>query len=194
MNFITLFENYNWFSGTWVIHTALERWAILVVDSSGDVVPERWSSRKDYFDKTGIQAIKYHSPEQKKEWHRLKSNFYHRIMKRAEDFEVTFTPENIEIIRKILTGMPAYDTIVQVPKIPENKIVTKIHNQHFNNEQRDGLLVSEYMLHLDQDNALSFLENLSIHWASSLPIEKDSDVPFEQGQYLYVLAEQMESG
>jgi hypothetical protein len=194
MNFLTLFENYDWFSGTWVIHTALERWAILVVDSSGDIVPERWSRRKDYFDKTGTQVIKHHSPEQKKEWHRLNSNFYHRIMKRAEDYEVTFTAENILAIRKYLTDMPTFDSIVQDSKIPKNKIVARIHNPHFINEQRDGLSVSEYMLHLNQDNALFFLENLSIHWASSLHIEKDSDVPYEQGRLLYILAEQMESG
>jgi hypothetical protein len=194
MNFVTLFENYDWFSGTWIIHTALERWAILVVDSSGDVVPERWLRRKDYFDKTGTQAFRHHSPEQKKEWDRLNSNFYHRIMKRAEDYERTFATESIKTIRKYLTDIPAYDIVVQDSKIPENKIVAKIHNPHFINEQRDGLYISEYMLHLNQDDALSFLENLSIHWASSLPVNSDTNVPFEQGRSLYILAEQMESG
>jgi len=194
INFVALFKHYNWFSGTWVIHTALERWAILVVDPSGEVVPERWLHKKDYFELVEMQGVQYQSPEQNKEWHRLNSNFYRRIMKRADDYESTFAAENIESIRKYLTGIPTYDTIVRHSKIPENKIVARIKNLHYVNEQIDGLCISDYMLLLDQENALSFLENLSIHWASSLPINKDSVAQFEQGRFLYLLAEQMESG
>jgi hypothetical protein len=193
MNFVTLFENYNWFSGTWVIQTAFERWAILVVDASGEVVPESWF-QKDYLETIGLRDIKYHSPEQNKEWHRLNSNFYHRIMKRAQDYEVTFATENIDAISKYFTDIPTYDTLVKHSKIPKNGNVARIKNPHYVNEQRDGLCISEYMLHLDHKNAFSFLENLSIHWASSLPVGKDSDAPFERSRYLYLLAEQMESG
>ena len=194
INFVTLFNHYNWLSGTWVIHTALERWAILVVDPSGEVVPERWLHKKDYFELVEMQGVQYQSPEQNEEWRRLTSIFYRRIMKRAEDYETTFTAENIELARKFLTGIPSYETIVKHSKIPENKIVARIKNLYYVNEQIDGLCISDYMLHLDQENAISFLENMSIHWASNLRVENDSVAQFEQGRYLYLLADQMESG
>ena len=71
-------------------------------------------------------------------------------------------------------------------------LFSKVRGRHYVNEQRDGLKIADYMLHLDLVSALTFLENLSIHWAANLPIAEDSSSFLEYGRYLYLLAEQME--
>lgn len=137
--------------------------------------------------------VKYQSPGQASAWNALTSDFYHRIMMRAKEYETTFSLQNITIIRQYLEDMPGYNTLMQTTIIPNNKMVAKIQ-KHYDNAQRDGLRIAEYMLHLDRANALTFLENLSIHWAASLPVVAGSDVPLEHGRFLFLLAEQMEVG
>jgi len=72
--------------------------------------------------------------------------------------------------------------------------VARIKKVYYVNEQANGLCLSDYMLHLDREDALSFLENISIYWASNLLIDKDCVAEFERGRYLNLLAEQIESG
>jgi len=193
INFLTLFQHYKWSSGILLIRTALERWAILVVDPSGEAVPEKWLHKKDYFELVEMKGVEYQSPEQNEEWYKLISNFHNRITKRAEDYESTFAAGNIERIREYLTDIPAYETVVKDSKIPNDKIVARIKKVYYVNEQVNGLCLSDYMLHLDREGALSFLENISIYWASNLLIDKDCVAEFERGRYLNLLAEQIES-
>jgi hypothetical protein len=194
INFLTLFQHYKVPSSILIIHTALERWAILVIDPSGKAVPDKWLHKKDYFELVEIKGVEYLSPEQTEEWNNLISNFHRRITKRAKDYESTFATENIELIRKYLGNIPTYKTIVKHSKIPNDKIVARIKKVYFVNEQINGLCLSDYMLHLDREDALSFLENISIYWASNLRIDKDCVEEFERGRYLNLLAEQIESG
>src|SRR5690606_32319586 len=135
-----------------------------------------------YFNLDEMKGVEYYSPEQNDEWRKLISNFHQRIVKRAEDYQTTFAKENIELIRKYLTGVPAYETVVKHSKIPDDKIVARIKNVYYVNEQLDGLQISDYMLHLNQEDALSFLEIMSIHWASNLQFDKDCVVEFERGR------------
>ena len=194
INFLTLFQHYKAPSSILIIHTALERWAILVIDPSGKAVPDKWLHKKDYFELVEMKGVEYLSPEQTEEWNNLISNFHRRITKRAEDYESTFATENIELIRKYLGNIPTYETIVKHSKIPNDKIVARIKKVYYVNEQINGLYLSDYMLHLDREDALSFLENISIYWASNLRIDKDCVEEFERGRYLNLLAEQIESG
>jgi hypothetical protein len=194
INFLTLFQHYKVRSSILIIHTALERWAILVIDPSGKAVPDKWLHKKDYFELVEMKGVEYLSPEQTEGWNNLISNFHRRITKRAEDYESTFATENIELIRKYLGNIPTYETIVKHSKIPNDKIVARIKKVYYVNEQINGLCLSDYMLHLDREDALSFLENISIYWASNLRIDKDCVEEFERGRYLNLLAEQIESG
>ena len=194
INFLTLFQHYKVPSSILIIHTALERWAILVIDPSGKAVPDKWLHKKDYFELVEMKGVEYLSPEQTEEWNNLISNFHRRITKRAEDYESTFATENIELIRKYLGNIPTYEIIVKHSKIPNDKIVARIKKVYYVNEQINGLYLSDYMLHLDREDALSFLENISIYWASNLRIDKDCVEEFERGRYLNLLAEQIESG
>ena len=193
INFLTLFQHYKVPSSILIIYTALERWAILVIDPSGKAVPDKWLHKKDYFELVEMKGVEYLSPEQTEEWNNLISNFHRRITKRAEDYESTFATENIELIRKYLGDIPTYETIVKHSKIPNDKIAARIKKVYYVNEQVDGLCLSDYMLHLDREDALSFLENISIYWASNLHTDKDSVAQLEQGRYLNLLAEQIES-
>jgi len=190
MNFLTLFDKYGWDSGTWVIHSARECWAILSVDSSGNTIPEtRHHVRRA---ESSTFPIKFQSPEQEKKWQKLDGDFYDLIMKRANDYENTFSAENIYRINQYLTELPAYDALVQDSKIPKNTYISTIQPSHHVDEQLDSLRIAEYMLHLDDEDALLFIENLTIHWAANLPLVAASDAALEQGRYLYLLAEEME--
>ena len=194
INSLTLFQHYKMSSAILVIQTALERWAILVIDPSGKAVPDKWLHKKDYFELVEMKGVEYLSPEQTEEWNNLISNFHRCITKQAEDYESTFATENIELIQKYLSDIPTYETIVKYSKIPNDKIVARIKKVYYVNEQVDGLCLSDYMLHLDREDALSFLENISIYWASNLHIDKDSVAQLEQGRYLNLLAEQIANG
>lgn len=190
MNFLTLFDKYDWGSGTWVIHTARECWAILSVDSSGNTLPEtcHYVRRAE----SSIFEIKFQSPEQRAKWQKLDGGFYDRIMKRAKDYENTFSVENIDRINRYLTELPDYTALVQDSKIPQNTFISTVQPHHHIDEQLDGLRIAEYMLHLDEGDALLFIENLTIHWAAQLPLVAASDAALERGRYLYLLAEEME--
>ena len=190
MNFITLFDKYDWFSGTWIIHTASECWAVLLVDSSGNTIPEtRQYVRKA---ESSTFMVRFQSPEQGKKWLELNGGFYARIMQRAENYERTFSAENLNLVRQHLTKLPAYDALVRDSKIPEGTFISTVQLPYYESEQRLGLQIADYMLHLDQTNAMSFIEDLTIHWAANLPLVAGSDPLLERGRYLYLLAEQME--
>ncbi len=190
MNFITLFDKYGWGSGTWVIHTAHECWAILSVDSSGNTIPEtRHHIRRA---ESSTFAIKFQSPEQEKKWQKLNGGFYDRIMKQANDYENTFSAENIYRINQYLTELPDYAALVQHSKIPKNTFISTVQLPHHVDEQLDGIRIADYMLHLDEGDAQLFIENLTIHWAAQLPLVAASDACLERGRYLYLLAEEME--
>jgi len=78
-------------------------------------------------------------------------------------------------------------------RIPGYKVATRIKHPYHVDEQRDGIHIAEYMLQLDRESALTFLESLSIYWAANLPVpEHIDDSSLEHGRYLYLLAEQME--
>lgn len=190
MNFLTLFDKYGWFSGTWIIHTASECWAILSVDSSGNTLPEtRHYVRRA---ESSNFAVRFQSSEQAKKWQELNSGFYARIMKRAKDYEHTFSAKNLDLIRQRLTELPAYDILVQDSKIPIGTFISTVQSSYYESEQRLGLQIADYMLHLAQADAIAFIEDLSINWAASLPLIPGSDPLLEGGRYLYLLAEQME--
>jgi hypothetical protein len=189
MNFLNLFDEYNWFSGTWVIHTASECWVILSVDSSGNTIPEtRHYVRKA---ESSNLAVRFQSPEQAKKWQKLNGGFYACLMKRAENYKRTFSTENLDLLRQHLTELPAYDVLVRDSKIPQGTFVSTLQKP-YESEQRLGLLLADYMLHLDQADALSFIGDLAVHWAASLPLVPGSDPLLEKGRYLHLLAEQME--
>lgn len=190
MNFLTLFDKYDWGSGTWVIHTARECWAILSVDSSGNTLPETRHYVRRAEQSTFV--VRFQSPEQGKKWRKLNGGFYARIMKRAEDCERTFSAENLDLIRQYLIELPAYDVLVRDSKIPKNTFISTVQQTHHVDEQLDGLRIAEYMLHLDEGDALLFIENLTIHWATQLPLVAASNASLERGRYLYLLAEEME--
>lgn len=120
------------------------------------------------------------------------SGFYQRIMKRSTDHGHTFSPENINAIREYLSA--ASQAARKRPtRIPKQEVAARIEHPHHVDEQRDGIGIAEYMLQLDQESALTFLENLSIYWAANLPVpEQTNDSSLERGRYLYLLAEQME--
>jgi len=190
MNFLTLFEKYNWVSGTWVIHTARECWEILSVDSSGNTLPEtRHYVRRA---ESSIFAIKFQSPEQKTKWQKLNGGLYDRIMKRANDYENTFSAENISRINRYLTELPDYAALVRDSTIPKNTFISTVQLPHHVDEQLDGIRIADYMLHLDEGDALLFIENLTVHWVTQLPLVAASDASLERGRYLYLLAEEME--
>jgi hypothetical protein len=110
MNFLTLFDKYDWVSGAWVIHTARECWTILSVDSSGNTLPEtRHFVRRA---ESSTFAVRFQSPEQKVKWQKLDGGFYDRVMKRANDYENTFSAENISRINQSLTELPDYAALV----------------------------------------------------------------------------------
>ncbi|MFZ5911642.1 MAG: hypothetical protein ACOYYU_16630 [Chloroflexota bacterium] len=120
------------------------------------------------------------------------SGFYQRIMKRSTDHENTFSPENINSIREYLSAA-SKAARKQTTRIPRYKVATRIERPYHVDEQRDGINIAEYMLQLDQESALTFLENLSIYWAANLPVPGNiNDSSLEHGRYLYLLAEQME--
>jgi hypothetical protein len=113
-------------------------------------------------------------------------------MKRADDYENTFSAENTNRINQYLTELPDYDVLVQDTKIPKNTFISTAQHPHHIGEQLEGLRIAEYMLHLDDGNAQSFIETLTIHWAANLPVVPGSKPSFEKGRYLYLLVEQME--
>lgn len=158
-------------SSSLIFTEALLDWATLRVDPSGDSLPTHVTLPLIPTPEHNFRIPHTQTAQQRQEWQALISAFYRRIMKRVYAEDDTFSSPTIAMLQAWVAQLPSYEQLVQSLYYPEPMWVG-INNIHHATENRISRRLTEYMLHLSQDDALQFLEYLVILWAAQLPADQ----------------------
>jgi hypothetical protein len=168
MNFDPGFWNNSFWSNSLIIISAILDWVTLVVDPKGIVVPEYVARNIKITDPNKFDPALMQSPEQKSQWEQLIGSFHNRMVDLSNIPEDTFSEYSIASIKSYLMRLPSYDEMTKNKRYPANRIVHLKSPDHVQ-EYTKAQWLTEYMLHLDEEGALHFLESVAIMWAVELP-------------------------
>jgi hypothetical protein len=146
-------------------------WATLVVDPSGNALPEHVIRAHQRQIEGHLPPSRSQTAEQQQAWQQLINTFYRRIKARSYAAEQTFSAPSIATIHAEVLHLPAYESLVQQRYYPEPMVVGS-HNPHHAQEDTIARYLTEYMLHLNVEEALRFLEQVVILWAVQLAREQ----------------------
>jgi hypothetical protein len=147
---------------------ALLDWATLVVDPSGNALPDHVIRAHQRHAEGYLSPSCSQTAEQQQAWQQHINTFYQRIKARIYAAEQTFSPSSIATIHAEVLRLPTYKSLVEQRYYPEPMVVG-IHNPHHAQEEAIARYLTEYMLHLNAEEALRFLEQVVILWAVQLP-------------------------
>lgn len=171
MDITPYISGHSLWSSSLIFVGALLDWATLVVDPAGEALPSHVIKTRQGDAAGHLPTARPQTAEQQQAWQQLVRTFYYQTKARSNACERTFSPTSIATIQTEVLQLPLYESLGQHHYYPEPMVVG-IDNPHHEQANKIARRLTEYMLHLSVEEALQFLERVTILWAAQLPSDQ----------------------